>query len=376
MFIYKKYFIINLLKPLFASIFVLCAIIWTTRLNLYLYLITKGGVATFDIVKISFYVLCPVILIVLPIATVLTIILTYNKMIETREIFIFKNCGLTKYQLIKPAINLSIIMTIIAYSLSLFGVNRSYYKIFEIKRKMYNNISLNVLKEGVFTEFQNFSFYVDKKNDNEFENIVIRKKDKKEELFLQAQKATLYFNNVKLYNGTIHKTTIDKKSPDILFFKEYVTNIDNLLEIDSVDFYYKVSNIPTLKLLEVMSGFPKIKSKEKEEKYFLDLKKNKIGIDNKKAIISEINYRFFFPITCFVLTIFSGALMLNNSFNRVSNIKTIIKTTLTAGFLFLIIIYLFKNINDNLYYIYILHFIILSTFIVSFFLIREDRFKI
>lgn len=410
--LYKKYLIENLFKPLIVSLATLVVIIWSSRAIRFMDLVVEDGAEFSSFFKITLLILPSLVLIVLPLTVFLTAILTYAKLIENREIVIIKNCGVKKNQILSPLIILSIFTAFFAYSISLYGSYKSNLMIRELKQEIQNNISFSMVKEGTFVKFKNVTIYVDKKKDDKAFNILIyregvkkededdkKKKikenkdytktdeDKKDEedmtqedqeteentmedeekdkenvkekknFLLQAQMAEINGNIITLYNGNFQQFGFDyKQSPEIMFFDKYCINLNDLISEDNTSIY-KTDSISTLKLIYIFKNYNEYK------KFF----------PNKNKIIYEINYRLTFPLLSIVMALLSGSLMLEATFNRVSNTKLLLKTSIISGSTYIVLLSLYQKIADDLVYMYILYICIIIVLLISFRLMKEKK---
>ncbi len=164
--LYKSYLIKNLFKPFIISVTTLTAIIWSSRIVKFMDYVVQDGAEFLSFFKLTLYVLPSLILMILPLAMFLTTILTYNKLIENREIVILKNCGIKKLQLLSTLIILAIIITIFSYIINLYASYKSNLAIRKLRLEIQNNVSFSIIKDGVFSKFKNLIIYVDKKEDN------------------------------------------------------------------------------------------------------------------------------------------------------------------------------------------------------------------
>ena len=358
--IYKGYLIKNLFKPLIISLATLTAIIWGSRIVKYMDYVVQDGADFLSFFKMTMYILPSLILMILPLTMFLTTILTYNKLIENREIIILKNCGIKKIQLLSPLITLAVIMTIFSYFISLYFGYISNLKIRKIRSAIRDNISFSIVKEGVFTEFKNFTIYADKIENNKAYNIIIYSKSKditkEDNLLLQARFAEIDGNIITLHNGNIQTFGNNYNiPPDIVFFKEYYTDFHEISGKQETTIS-RVDSSSTKKLLKML---PNLKAYS--------------GIFNTKKIIYEVNYRLTFPLVIIVMAFLSGALMLNSSFNRVSTSKITLKTAIISMTVYIIILSLYQKAGDSKIYIFALYLFITAILLYSFKLIREKK---
>lgn len=358
--IYKGYLIKNLFKPLIISLATLTAIIWSSRVVKFMDYIVQDGADFLSFFKMTMYVLPSLVLMILPLTMFLTTILTYNKLIENREIIILKNCGVKKIQLLSPLLILAVIITICSYSISLYGGYRSSYEIRKLRSEIQNNISFSIIKEGAFTSFKNLVIYADEIRDNKAYNIMIYNKSedlkKEKNLLLQAKSAELNDNIITLYNGNFQRFTNDyNDGPDIVFFKEYNTDFQELSG-EQATFNLRLDSISTIKLIEMLLNLDKYRNEY-----------------NVNKIIYEVNYRLTFPLTIILIAFLSGSLMLDSSFNRISTSKITMKTSIASILTYIISLSLYQKVEDNSMFLIALYIFIIAVLIFSFNLIKEKK---
>jgi len=322
--------------------------------------IVEDGAKFSSFFKLTLLILPSLLLIILPLTIFLTAILTYSKLIENREIVILKNCGIRKSQLLNPLIILSIITVFFSYFISLYGSYKSNLMIREIKQDIQNNISFSMIKEGSFNKFKNIVIYADKKDKNKASNILIynqAKTENEKNFLLQARTAEINSNIITLYNGNFQQFTSNyTKAPEIVFFDKYYINLNDLINDKSISIF-KTDSVSTLELIKIVKDYDKYK----------DL------YPQKNKVIYELNYRLTFPLLSIVIALLSGSLMLEATFNRISNSKIILKTSIISGSTYIILLSLYQKVEDNLIFLYILYicFIFLSIFSIR--MVKERK---
>ena len=355
--IYKKYLIKNLFKPLIISATTLTAIIWSSRVINFLDLVVQDGAEAFSFFKITLYVLPSLILMILPLTVFLTTILTYNKLIENREIIILKNCGVTKTKLLTPLLILSIIITVISYFISIHVSYKSNLAMRTTRQEIRENLSYSMIKEGSFTKFKNLVIYAEKKDDNNIKNIIIYKVAKKPEeknILLQSEYAIVNKNIINLYNGNFQQfTSTTKNEPNILFFKEYSLDTNDLNENKS-ELVLKPDSLSLIQLIDILKNY-----KNTKQEY------------SKNKIIYEINYRLAFPLVSIIMAILSGSLMLHGSFSRTSSIKILLRTSAASILTYILLLSIFQKVEKNINFIYIQYVIMIIILFLSSKLLRE-----
>ncbi|MCC8484007.1 MAG: LptF/LptG family permease, partial [Rickettsia endosymbiont of Labidopullus appendiculatus] len=89
MLIYKRYIIRNIVPSLVLIIFSVTSLVWITQILKMLYLIDKGIKAQ-DFLNLIILIIPSLLFILLPFATIVAVIYTYNALSERRQIIILQ----------------------------------------------------------------------------------------------------------------------------------------------------------------------------------------------------------------------------------------------------------------------------------------------
>ena len=240
------------------------------------------------------------------------------------------------------------------YVISIYVMYKSNLTMIKIRNDIKNNLSISLIKDGVFAEFQNITIYSDSKKENKAYNIMIyQKSTKKDEknILLQAQSAVINANIITLYNGNFQNfDTQHNNNPNILFFDEYSIDF-NELSMDESKMKIRIDSLSTIELFKLL--------KNKNDSY--------------NNILFELNYRLGFPLLAIIIPLFSGSIILNEAFNRVSTNRTLIKSGIISLLSYIISLFLFYKIKNNPLFIYVLYFTITLIFLYSLYLIKERK---
>lgn len=322
--------------------------------------LVEDGAEFVSFFKLTLLILPSLVLMILPLTVFLTAILTYNKLIENREIVILRNCGIKKSQLLNPLIVLSVVIVIFSYFISLYGSYKSNLMIRELRQEIQDNISFSMVKEGSFAKFKNIVIYADKKDKNKAYNILIYNEGKAQNdknFLLQAKLAEINADIITLYDGNIQQFSFDySDSPEIVFFKKYYVNLNSLID-GSISSVVRTDSASTLELVKVIKNYDEYKTL----------------FPNKNKVIYEINYRLTFPLLSIIIALLSGSLMLEATFNRVSNSKILLKTSIISGSVYIVLLSLYQKVADSLIFLYILYICIAILLFLSFKMVKEKK---
>jgi len=348
-------------KPLLVSTFTLAGVLWLTRAIRFLKYITEDGVKVSVFLKLSIYILPSLLLIIIPLSVFLTAIITYNKLIENRELIILQGTGLKKFSLLTPAMSVASMAVIFCYFTTLFFMPFANRGIRQIREDIKNNYSSIMLEEGAFNKLRNITIYTkDKDNNGNLSGVLIYdnqlysdSKDTKHTL-IYAKKGLVNANTLELFNGNIQKfNNINNEIPEFLYFDNYQLNL-NEYSLKKINFVLKLSDMYIHELFKIY----------KDGDIFF----------TKQQILAETNYRFIFPLFSMILTLIGSSFILYGGFKRTGKNKNIINSSIAVIIFFLITMYLFKISENTMIAIYALYFLMILSIIISFILIKDSNY--
>lgn len=338
--IYKKYLFNSLLKPFLLSFFILTGIIWLTRVINYLSYLTEYNANFLLFVNLIILAIPSLLPLITIISLIISIINTYNKLLSNNELVILKNAGLSKKKLIEPIILFSFILSLLCF-FTLSYLTPYANKGFEnIKDRIYSDILNTAFNENNFINIDNITFYTKKRSNNKLESVIVSIKNEKDTNTIYAKEAVINKNVINFNNGNIYINGKNRNS--IIYFDEYNFNLSN--------FYNK----------------NKLKNRPLDTLNINELLKTKIDKNNKRTYtkyLNQIYSKISMSVLCFAIGIFSGALILNKSFSRMSNSYTAIISILSVT-TSIVMIYTIKNGSSNIHSIYISN--ILNVLIIMF----------
>lgn len=343
--IYKNYLFNNLLKPFLLSFFIILGIVWLTRIINYVSYLTEYNISFSLFLNMIILVIPSILTLIIIISVIISIINTYNKLLSTNELIILKNTGLNNKKLIQPIIFFSLILSICCFCIQSYIAPIANKKLYIIKENIYNDILNIAFKENDFNKIKNFVFYTKERDKNILKSVIVSINDEEYKSTIYAKKAVINGNIIKFDNGNIQIK--ENNEENIIFFDEYIFNLNefNKKEQDE-DFSLEVLNIKELLELDTKNM--------NKKKYTLYL--------------SQISSMISMSCLCFSIGIFAGTLILKKPFNRQSTIYTTIISFATL-MIFILMTYIIKNGEKNIYSIYASHIInfiiIVSGFIIN-----------
>ena len=228
----------------------------------------------------------------------------FNNLSNDNEITIIKASGLNRFQLVKPAILLAIIISLFNLFLNLYLSPLSKEKFKESQKNLRENIARIAFKAGSFSDaFTDITIYVeDIIDENNFAKIfVYDQRNKDNPATYIADEAELiqkkFVNKVILKNG--NRQFMDKKNSqlNIISFDKYEVNLDLLMQKEK----NRLKEAEEMKLHELWDEKTLISSGKYDESQILGLK-----IEGHKRIIN--------PIYCIIFTLLSLTFLLSKNF--------------------------------------------------------------
>lgn len=138
------------------------------------------GVSLIDVVRILSFYLPPILSQTIPMGFFLGVMITYSKLTSTSESTAMSAMGMSLNSVMKPAIQLALIITVFVFFLQESIIPRSFKKLEELTYKIaYEKPSFQLREKMYIDDIDEYSIYVDDINneDGVAENLIIYKKE-------------------------------------------------------------------------------------------------------------------------------------------------------------------------------------------------------
>jgi lipopolysaccharide export system permease protein len=214
----------------FATIFVTLALtcaIWLTQSLHFVKLIINRGMSLGSFLELTLLLLPTFLLIIMPIALFLAVLFAYNKMVGDRELVIMRTTGMSPFQLARPALIVSVLVSLMCMALSFYLLPASFRQFKSLEYSARNDFSSILIQEGAFNTFgEGLTIYVRARSDNELLGLLVQDNRNKEKLVtMMAEKGALIAAGdsprVVMLNG--NRQELDRRSGkvSILYFERY-----------------------------------------------------------------------------------------------------------------------------------------------------------
>ncbi|HVY14219.1 MAG TPA: LPS export ABC transporter permease LptF [Rhodopila sp.] len=129
----------------------LTALIWLTQSLRFVDLVVNRGLSLMVFLRLTSLLIPSFIAVILPITTYIVIQFVYQRMASDRELTVMRAAGLSPWALAKPALAVAVLVTVIGYGLSLWGVPESMRSFRQYQWEIRNRLAAFLLQDGVFT---------------------------------------------------------------------------------------------------------------------------------------------------------------------------------------------------------------------------------
>ena len=321
--LYSRYIFKKTLTGFAGIISIFVFLIWFSRAIGFVRYVTENGVGLSKFFYLFILILPWLLLIIVPISLFAAILLVYNRLINSNEITILKNSGLTKLAICRPVIGLTIMASLFCFLLSFYLMPYSNKQLRLSRLDFKNNYSNLSFSPQTFETLNELTIYAKDRdlNDNLSGILLHDKRSNDYSLTITAKSGNIVTenNSVLLYmdDGTIQKFNYKDDKSEILNFDNYVFN-----------------------LTETQKGDDSMRWKAKE-RYLSELLNPQDDSEEKdlQKYRAEIHQRYTYPLLPIVFSIIALACILRGQFSRRGNVANLVLAVLMA-ISFLIITFL------------------------------------
>ena len=210
----------------------LTCVVWLIQSLRFVEMIVNRGLSVAVFIWFTALLLPSFISVILPIAMLIAVLFTYNRLMVDSELVVMRAAGLSHRRLAAPAIVLAALATLFAYGLTLYILPASYHQFKETQAEIRNTYTSVLLQEGVFnTLMPNVTVYVrERKGDGELEGIIVhdgRSIDQTVTIMAERGAMTEGQNGprVLMLNGNRQELTRSTGQMTLLYFDRYIFDV-------------------------------------------------------------------------------------------------------------------------------------------------------
>lgn len=348
---YVKHIIVNLFVPFSSVMLVLTMVLLQLYSLKYINYVVSNGLDLLGFLKFLLLSVPSILSFIIPLSLFISICYGYNRLINEKEIIVFEASGLSKRDLIKPALifALMVISFLIIVNFILAPISSEILN--SKKNELKNNYFSGFFQEGVFNHpTQNVTIYVDKHENGSFKGVMIydARNIKPTTIIAKSAKAITSLDKApyfELVNGNRQQISQDK-GLEVLYFDDFLVDFEIYQNRDSV----KQKPINSYFLHELF--FPN----------------DQESVTKKNLMRIEAFHQVIWLVMTVILAFVASSFMLSGQHSRHGQTNRIVKASIMgAGFILLIILcknFFSKSHSSVLSYVLLL--IIFSAFVVFF----------
>jgi lipopolysaccharide export system permease protein len=287
----------------------LTCVVWLIQSLRFVEMIVNRGLSVPVFIWFTALLLPSFISVILPMAMLIGILFTYNRLMADSELVVMRATGMSQRRLAAPAIALAALATLLGYGLTLYVLPASYHQFKETQAQIRDTYTSVLLQEGVFnTLMPNVTVYVrERKGDGELEGIIVhdsRATDHTVTMMAERGAMTEGPNGprVLMLNGNRQELTRDTGKMTLLYFDRYVFDVG------------------------AFSGSGEERWREPRERFINELfvpESEASTTFNYRKLVMEGHSRLSSPLLILAATMIALASLLTGEFNRRGQIKRV-----------------------------------------------------
>lgn len=223
-----RYIFGQLFFTVLITTLMLTCITWLAQSLRYIDFIANKGVSILLFCEMILYLLPNLVVIVSPIAVLIGILFVYNKLITDHELIVMQASGIGHWQLAKPAILISCLVTISLYLLTLYFLPLSFRKYRDITMVLREQSLASLVQVGQFNTLGKYTVYArSQDSQGNFLGILVydSSQGKKSKTFM-AEKGVILNDagggRLLLIKGNRQEKDQDSSKPSVLYFDRYI----------------------------------------------------------------------------------------------------------------------------------------------------------
>ena len=322
--LYERYLFSHLLWPTVLITASLTGIVWLTQVLRFLDFILNRGLSFADFIYLTGLMLPSLLLVLLPVTLGIAVIYTYNRLTMESELVVLNAVGISKWQLVRPALVMAVICVTICYLLSLYVMPVSNARFRDVRTLFRDKYASVLLEEDVFNNpMDGVTVFVrDRDSDNNLGGLLLHdSRDPKQTISMIAERGRVEQTKTgpKFYLQHGLRQELRDGKISWLAFDDYAIEIA---------FYGK--NVE--------------RSRSPEEQTINQLF-DETGLTPKQAAAfrAEAHQRITWPLLALALPLLALATLFSNEFNRRGQNKRMIVTAV-AMFLVVILYFALRNL--------------------------------
>jgi lipopolysaccharide export system permease protein len=291
----------------------LTSIIWLTQALRFIDFIVSRGISFGSFLELTLLLVPSLLLFVLPFALLCAVLYVYYRLMMDSEILVLASAGLSRFQLAKPAFNVAVGFTALAYAISLWLLPVSYREFKDMQLYLRDNYASLLLQEDVFNSpVDGLTVFIRERDaDGILHGIIVHdsRDETKPPITMMAEEGRLEQTpqgpRFMLYHG--NRQTVEDGKLSFLNFDQYALDIN---------FY-------------AAGGHDRMR--QPEEMYLNELLFPDATGEEAARLVAEGHNRITWPLFCLGMTLFGVSVLLSGEFNRRGQWQRVTAVVLLSG---------------------------------------------
>lgn len=222
-----RYIFGQLFFTVFIAIVVLTCIMWLAKSLTYIDLIANKGIPFSLFLEMILYLMPNLVVIVSPIAVLIGVLFIYNKLITDHELVAMQASGVGFWQLAKPAVLISFLITIVLYLFTIYLLPLSFRSYRDLTMTLREKSLASLVQVGQFNTFGKYTIYARSQDaQGNFLGLLIYDGREGEKITTFMAEKGILFNKEEggrllLMNGNRQEKDSKTGKPSILYFDRY-----------------------------------------------------------------------------------------------------------------------------------------------------------
>lgn len=206
----------------------LTGVIWMTQALRGIDVMTGKGQTILVFLGITSLAIPFLVLVIAPIALVIAVAYVLNKLATDSEVIVMNAAGTTPWQLVRPFLMVTVIVSIVIFAISAYAAPDGYRKLKSWQREITADVVSNILQTGRFMEVEaNLTLRVrERQPGGVMAGIFIDdRRDPRERVTIIADRGTVLKNDQGSYlildNGNLQRFEASRRDPVLVEFDRY-----------------------------------------------------------------------------------------------------------------------------------------------------------
>jgi len=332
---YSKYIITRVAGPLAFITLGFTGLAWLTQSLRFVDLIVNRGLGVGMFVYLSSLLLPSLVSIILPVGMFVSVVFAFNRMTWDSEMIVLSNSGLSRWQIMRPVITLSLLVALLGYSIAFYIMPTSYRKFKDMQAYIRDNYASVLLQEGVFnTMIEGVTVYIRARDDSGLlKGILVHdSRNPKQPITMMAEQGQLINTpsgaQFVLVNGNRQEMNTEEQQVSILHFDRYAMELSMF------------NNATTA-----------VRPREAEERYLPELLFPEPGIQPTLAsrLKVELNNRILWSFSALFSGMLASSAFIGGQYNRRGQWRRIMIISILCGGYFVSLLSLINSLSAHGY---------------------------